>query len=98
MKEQRDKYLTEAMGECWPDFAPNGFCRKCNCDKRFPYHIDFSTWQGFGKLLEWAKEQIWWDTFQYRNSPYFMDGSLVDPEEFADTLYEFITKSGELDE
>jgi len=99
MKEQRDKYLTEAMGECWPDFAPNGFCRKCNCDKRFPYHIDFSTWQGFGKLWEFVQnrklisEFLVWFTSRTVAQDYgsnWIRWELMTPDQRSDAVYEFL--------
>jgi len=56
-----------------------------------------------------AKEQIWWYLFYLTLCSGYNDNGepcgfcfqaerFIAPEEFADTLYEFITKSGELSE
>ena len=69
--EIRDKFLTETMGKCnhkWTiNIPPNdwlGTCYQCRrCGKLSVRQqlgtIDFSTWQGFGKLWEWARQQTW---------------------------------------
>lgn len=69
MKE-RDKRLTEAMGECWhevklPNFTGIGHveCRKCGLVHNYlldeDWHPDFSTWERFGKLFAWFIQQPW---------------------------------------
>lgn len=97
------KFLTEAMGGCWHTFIPTTSYRlKCTkCDKginsfdRESAYIDFSTWEGFGILLSWAKQQVWWYSFIGISS----DGlahddwealaiDLVNPEAFAMAVYE----------
>ena len=63
MKE-RDKFLTEAMGQCYHD--PLGgmtplrtHCSKC--DTPLPiFNPNFSTWQGFGLLWSWVLSQEWY--------------------------------------
>lgn len=68
----RDKYLTEAMGECWHESSDNYYqCEKCGeylpavsmRDWHQTHGNDFSTWEGFGKLIafldnEWSDEEI----------------------------------------
>lgn len=66
MSIERDKFLTEAMGECWHDSFTrheetfdNRYvsytCDKCGIESSyapsFP-HIEFNEWWGFGKLWE----------------------------------------------
>lgn len=71
-----NKYLTEAMGECWHEVSQKhiyyGGCGRCiHCKKivsvKYQSHecvrVDFTTWTGFGKLWEWATKQDWWPDF-----------------------------------
>ena len=105
MNEELNKYLTEAMGECWHawDFQDMPFrCIKCK-----EYHPesgginnDFSTWEGFGKLWEWSIKQPWWNDFvKYLDTPtvqcndvLHVDSRVVNPEIFASTLYDFLNR------
>lgn len=50
--------------------------------------IDFSTWEGFGKLWEWTQEQDWFDLFQceiyyhdYRKHNYHKGDEKLDNDE-----------------
>lgn len=72
--QERDKFLTEAMGETWHEWVlPEEHCKhipgiryKCKCGGFHPTlkrNNDFSTWAGFGKLWEWSRLQEWWDMF-----------------------------------
>lgn len=101
----RDMFLTEAMGECWhetkrPITNINGFgeCIKCSAKLYFDMRdlINFSDWEGFGKLYKWAESQPWFDDLLYnywscptgRNVfPYHF----IDPDRFADSLYKYLT-------
>lgn len=61
----RDKFLTEAMGECWHEWVNQRSheavaCTKCDGLWGTDRTPDFSSWQGFGKLWEWAQGQEWW--------------------------------------
>jgi hypothetical protein len=61
---ERDKYLTEAMGECWHEqHIKNDKHIWCVCGEEFTrfsdlrehiaYRVEsFSTWEGFGKLKD----------------------------------------------
>ncbi len=75
--EKQNKFLTEAMGECWHDWTNKYFrCAHCDThmgevtgqyksnlsDAKFANN-DFSTWPGFGKLWEWVKQRWWFDSF-----------------------------------
>lgn len=118
MKTERDKFLTEQMGECWHEWkiveedsrrSRHQSCEKCG--SRYTLlqydHIDdqktsFSTWEGFGKLWEWAKVHEWWATFtdpfygpKVNNSalPVFNDVDYaINPDRFADAVYEFLKR------
>lgn len=102
---ERDKFLTEAIGECWHEWKE--VCRAGNC---WGYHEcqecgkllgqykpveqnNFSTWQGLGKLWEWATQQEWWYLFLYTygdgNNIYYR---YINPTKFADAVYEFLKK------
>jgi hypothetical protein len=62
MNTERDRFLTEAMGQCWHDFDPDKplmtysllayVCAKC---KSFILgNNDFSVGEDMAKLLKWA--------------------------------------------
>ena len=88
----RDKFLTEAIGECWHSDDPDmhTFTTRCRICGEAGETTNFSTWQGFGKLWEWAQNQGWWEDFWiYSND----DNGIIDfihPDRFADALYEFL--------
>lgn len=118
----RDKFLTEAMGECWhPRWKKekgnfgDWSCSKCGYRKSHSYNItqesmqkyairiiDFSTWEGFGNLWEWAKEQEWWPQIIGEIVADKWDGPLrnvfssksigenINPDNFANVIYEFL--------
>jgi len=111
----RDKFLTESMEECWhkwkdyQDLHPEidvdidkNECLRCHevyYISKEPKNCDFSTWQGFGKLWEWAIKQKWWDKFLsecyiQHNQGYTMSflEPLINPDYFANTLYKFLRK------
>ena len=62
MSDERDRFLTESMGECWHEYDLNapvltckggGFvCRKCR--EFLVSNNDFSTEEDFERLLRWA--------------------------------------------
>lgn len=66
-QQQVNKVITEAMGLCYHEWG-NAFqgwfyCMKCGNEKSSSVHPDFSTWQDWGRALEWAQGQEWWDRF-----------------------------------
>lgn len=94
---ERDKFLTEAMGECWHDVkraqGVAGFCYNCViCRAQDVWNNDFSTWPGFGKLWEWAQKQEWWFLLNYddRTDHKTVDMELIHPDRFADAVYSFL--------
>ncbi|OPY00404.1 MAG: hypothetical protein A4E60_02321 [Syntrophorhabdus sp. PtaB.Bin047] len=65
MNEERDRFLTEAMGLCWHDYDPDKplntysleayICTKC---KGFILgNNDFSQEEDFSRLLKWVRGQ-----------------------------------------
>ena len=77
-KEERNKFLTEAVGECWHDQALKlANATKCSkCKKSWflgdeNINNDFFTWPGFGKLREfydaWTdeKRELFWRYTDY---------------------------------
>lgn len=144
---ERDKFLTEAMGECWHEFHHNIFIRKkiyvdylgsmnierhyfcihcgkliwedemsCLMDTDVNYlpdsnqvnieKYDFSTPDGFFKLLNWLKENDYYLNFLNWNTtiddiPYcsvgksfksgdFLNMDLIEPNVFANVVYQFL--------
>lgn len=84
MNTERDKFLTEAIGECWHKmhYADGGWhcftCKTEGCEDN-PYqvyhqNINFSTPDGFFKLWNWSQKQEWWDIFIMRNRGCWDDG------------------------
>ena len=81
---ERDKFLTEAMGFTIgfnTDDIEKSVCR--------PYQ--FSYWNDFGKLWEWSIKQDWWYEFSFyiQHAPYkFLE--CIEPSKFADKVYKFL--------
>ena len=74
-------------------------CFKCGKAKQFALNPDFSTWQDFGQLWEWAIKQEWW--FQFKISLKYIPEKhelygvvdvekYISPDKFADALYEYL--------
>lgn len=69
----RDKFLTEAMGECWHEGVHpllKSTCTKCGAEFTQTIqiiHRNFSTWRDFGYLWDWANNQEWWQYEFYEN-------------------------------
>jgi len=101
MKEERDKFLTEAIGECWHWADENILdstrkwiiCHTCNdCGKAWTCRNDFSTWEGFGKLWEWTQQQSWKDDLLVKilcESQNWVK-ELIHPDRFADAVYNYL--------
>ena len=93
---ERDKYITEAMGEFY--HTPSNIPTICVCGMSYyqnDHLTDFSTWEGFGKLWEWSQEQGWWESFVFCNwrtslSLHEYIGEWVNPDGFADAVYDFL--------
>jgi hypothetical protein len=107
---ERDKFLNEAMGECWHVAGHPLYVCKCmkgcgtilNSPASKPVNLELSTWQGFGKLWEWAIDQEWWCEFEFSRpvNPDQSDifggtlqeilQSLINPDRFATAVYEYL--------
>lgn len=80
----RDQFLFEKMGERWSNHYPEK-----------TYNPNFSTWEGFGKLWEWAKEQEWWEkefVSPMKDLPeaYNIYTGLIQPDRFSDAIAKFL--------
>ena len=97
-KEERDRFLTEQIGECWVEWEPKRDNIRNN---------DFSTWEDFGKLKEFMEKQPYWfkflDSILHTDYPNFRIGKVAsnisgiwyyidiyEPDPFADAAYEFL--------
>lgn len=96
MNTKRDKFLTEAMEEEFSQYTHEIYKEN-----------NLSTWEGFGKLWEWAQKQEWWKEFCF--SPigdgyhcYIVSKGLdkfaigcayIHPDRFADAVYQFLKGS-----
>jgi hypothetical protein len=85
---ERDKFFTKALGykihddnEVYPADEPRLFAP-----------LDFSCWEGFGKLWEWAQQQEWWLGFVYVASDDWskLSVELIHPDRFADAVYTYL--------
>jgi len=103
MYKQRNAFLTEEMGGCAQDeglFRDSGYlcCVKCNqiVDRGMTPCLgvtDFSTGDGFFKLWNWSREQVWWGNFLeyfHCNYPGTLITYLIDPDTFANLIYQYI--------
>lgn len=57
---------------------------------------DFSTWENYGRLLQWSKQQDWWKVFCDRFTTSNQENAYIGlerfstPETFATELYDFL--------
>ena len=65
--EERNKIIAEALGLCWHvrKYSINSptFGRCIKCGVIYASHPDFSTWDGFGLIMERGTERRWWKCF-----------------------------------
>jgi hypothetical protein len=99
MNQERNKFLTELVtGD-----KAKWICHECDiisqrkiCDCKGAgwSRYNFSTWDGFGKLKEWAEKREWWKQFKcdvrYNGWHYALDDDLIHPDRFAEAIYEFL--------
>lgn len=86
MNLERDKFLTELLGETWMEINNNGFYHWSN---------NFSTWDGFGKLVEWVKSEespyeLYMCLKEIENQNGLLYFANVNIQILADTIYEFM--------
>ena len=102
---ERDKFLTEMLGECWHKKVVSTKIlnkpSRCTCGTYYYVcvydNIDFSTWEGFGKLWGWL-QSLDIDTkeafeLQYvgRIGIYFHYH--INPDRFAGALYKYLKEN-----
>ena len=107
MNIKRDKFLTEAMGECWHEAKCSyndgwSIDYECRCGLRWTEednqlnNNNFSTWEGFGKLWEWVRRpapQMIGFLGEHCENYHSNDISMyiINPDKFADAVYEYLT-------
>lgn len=107
-----EKLLTEVMGECYhtfKSFGANGrnnifTCQKCNTTRYVEFGKEpqqdnnFKSWEGFGKLINWCKNQEWfveflmnhYDKDDFRKDVKVIPVDLCDPDKFKMAVYRFL--------
>jgi hypothetical protein len=98
--EEINKFLTKAMGNCYHDWEMTSDtppfrtydCKSCGIGPSVnpSDNTDFLTWEGFGKLWEWAEGELWWCRFLDR-----LEGPLsyyINPEKFAKAVADYLQK------
>lgn len=96
-KVERDRFLTKAMRECWHEeptelWEDTFICPKCGKEVS-DVGTNFSTWDGFGKLVEWTMGQAWWQEFIWymnKNRGIFIEWYFIHPDRFSDILYTYL--------
>jgi hypothetical protein len=55
--------------------------------------VNYSTWEGLGRLFPWAITQVWWEDFLdhcHFTMIEFYWTKLIEPHIFAEKIYEFL--------
>lgn len=111
--EARDKFLSKLIGEepfvcIWCGTSANQrrlpvACSAPDGDGHLfkVANINFSTWEGFGKLWEWAQKQKWWPLFiaaQHKRTPHKMHEewvwlNFIHPDAFANAIWKFLKEN-----
>jgi len=106
INEKRDMALAEAREEKYLDRMG----KSIEDITQILREQDTSTWEGFGALLHWAREQDWWNDFLEENGMVIqkvVDGdtepaifeyfpvTLMDPDEFADAISAYLDELNE---
>ena len=110
-KNERDKLILEALGECEHNFPPISTespfrCLKCGMLYVLCSRPDFSTPDGFFRVWNGAKEKEWWYEFlewcliQIEGviTKYIFSFPIIfiNPDRFADAVAEFLEKREEI--
>lgn len=99
MNVERDKFLTEAMDECYHEYSPDYLkmyntykCKKCKREFLNNYQYPFSTWEGFGKLWEWclAKGILFGINSVMNRLDHQVKKEFINPDNFANAVYEYL--------
>jgi hypothetical protein len=87
-KEERDLFLTELLG-FKVHHDPVDYDRN---EPRRLAPIDFSTWENFGRLFEFAEKQTWWIDFVLFCTDCDSFYCSIKPNERADAIYKFLKR------
>jgi len=99
MNEDRNKFLAQQMRSCYHNLKlVDKYIYSDSFDPWFPPELNFSTWSGFGVLWNWVIQQKWWPCFIILfdikfDIMYNSDSSIIQPDRFADSLYDYLTKN-----
>jgi hypothetical protein len=93
-KVERDKFLTELIGIC---FLEDHSCSKCTLENgginrsvgRRVRQSDFSTWDNFGLLITFIKDQEWFFKFVSYIEDYGSWIEILSPDKLAYSVYSF---------
>ena len=97
----KDQFIFEMleMG-CWHDIAAVSDsykirCAICGAGGIYLSNPDFTTWEGFGKLWEMAKEKEWFNAFKWEPPTEEKDNdtisyNLIHPTRFRDAVAGFL--------
>jgi hypothetical protein len=83
---ERDKFLTKALGYKIHD---DNEVYPANESRLFA-PLDFSCWEGFGKLWEWTQQQEWRQDFCKTFYGHYDLLLLIQPDRFADAVYNYL--------
>lgn len=99
----KEQYLTEAMGHCWPAYKKHNewlagdkhyfnICKKCG--RQEYYHLQHHPFPNmdsankFFYLWDWARTQSWWEDYRINNLK--LDHSMVNYKKFSNSLYKYL--------
>lgn len=109
INEKRDMALAKARGEEYLDRMG----KSIEDIARVLREQETATWEGFGALFTWAKEQDWWNDFLEENGMVvqkvvegdsepatfeYFPVTLMDPDEFADAVLSYLDEMEEREE
>lgn len=96
-----DQIIHEARGLCWhkATFQMTN-CIKCgeNVDFQKSLNPDYSKWEYYGPMLEWAMNQEWWEryiTILSFKSDWKMLDVILNPTRGRDAIAEFVLANPE---
>ncbi len=103
--DDRDKFLVEAMDEEYIDRDGKSIVEIVAT----LYEQDFDTWDGFGHLLNWAKDEDWWEEFigeygvvickdENAQPEHYLPVDLMVPDKFADAVMDFLQEMEDTEE
>jgi len=110
--EEKDKLIAKALGVHWHKWLSNTalvcyHCKDADYDTRGlclrKTNPDFSTWEGFGLIMERGPGRKWWEAFSYcvqqTRTPYaywrkdLWPIDLLNPTKTHDTLFSWLSEN-----